>query len=249
MHDQAMVRPSPWWYRQRGAVIGAIYFVGFALGYWVPAETSPVPVAVTWGEALAGGPGVELLLWAAVASALIAWFWRASGTAYLRRDVVFAADVQRDRLIVAGVFRYVRNPLYVGNVFLALAVALLAPPVGFAVIVAGNALFVVLLAREEALGLEARYGEAYAAYRRAVPAFFPRLTPADVPGSVTVAPSVAAGLMGEGFCLGLALAIVPLAVFGQAGLPAFYAIWIASFGAWAMAGWLAGRRRNSGTAR
>jgi protein-S-isoprenylcysteine O-methyltransferase Ste14 len=246
--DDRAAQPSPWWYRQRGSVIGAIYFAGFALGYWGPSGRSAEPSAVTWGAALAGGSGIESLLWAAVASALIAWLWRASGTAYLKRDVVFAADVQRDRLVVAGVFRYVRNPLYVGNVFLALAVGLLAPPAGFAVILLGNVVFVAMLAHEEARGLQARYGELYEAYRRAVPSFVPRLTPAAVPGSIEVAPSIAAGLIGEGFCLGLALAIVPLAVFGQAGLPAFYAIWFGSFAVWAIAGWMAGRRRTSRTA-
>jgi protein-S-isoprenylcysteine O-methyltransferase Ste14 len=227
-------------------VIGTIYGAGFLIGYTVPLGPMQ-PVAVVLGERLGGGPGVAVLLWAAVASALVAWFWRASGTAYLRQDVVFAADVQRDRLIVAGVFRYIRNPLYVGNVFLALAAAVMAPPLGFAIIMAGNVAIVIMLAGEESRGMAERYGPIYEAYRRAVPAFVPRLTPAEVPGSADVVPSIARGLLAEAFCLALAVALVPVALFGQAGLPAFYVIWILGLIVWGTAGWMAGRKHTSGT--
>jgi protein-S-isoprenylcysteine O-methyltransferase Ste14 len=240
-------RPSPWWYRHRGAVIGAIYGVSFVLSYGVFAGAVPRPVLDAWGDRFAGGNGGTILVWAAAVSALVAWLLRASGTAYLRRDVVFAADVQRDRLIVAGIFRYVRNPLYLGNMFLALAVAVLASPLGFVLLLIGNAVIVAMLAAEESRMLAAQYGAAYDAYRRAVPAFVPRLTPADVPGSVAVEPVWPAALLGEGFCAGLAIAFAVLGVFGQAGLPAFYAIWITALAAWTIAGWQAGRRRSAGT--
>jgi len=246
--EQPAARRSPWWYRQRGSVIGVIFGFGYAVGYWIPIGPAE-PAAVVWGERLAGGPGIELLLWLAVASALVAWFWRGSGTALLQRDVVFAADVQSDRLIVAGVFRYVRNPLYLGNMFLALAAALLAAPLGFAIIVLGNVAFVVALAGEEAGVMAQRYGAVYAAFRAAVPAFVPRLTPAEVPGSVAVRPDWRAGLLGEAFCLALGVAIVPLALFGQAGLPAFYVIWIAALVSWSIAGVRAGRRRSASNVR
>jgi len=229
-------RSSPWWYRRRGTVIGAIYGLGFLAGNISFDGTRPVPAFELWGG--------DRVLWLAVASALCAWLWRASGTAYLRRDVVFAADVQRDRLIVAGVFRYVRNPLYLGNMFLALGIAVLASPLGFAAIVAGNAAIVWLLAAEEARELEQRYGAAYAAYRAAVPAFLPRLTPADVAGSLTVAPDWPHALIGEGFCFALAVAIVPIALFGAAGVPAFWAIWVAAFVIFAYNGWRAGRAQR-----
>jgi len=239
---------SPWWYRQRGTVFGLIYGAGFAGGYGLPLPLAgqSQPVFVLLGERLGGGAAV---IWAAVASALIAWLWRASGTAYLRRDVVFAADVQSDRLIVAGVFRHVRNPLYLGNLFLALAVAVMAPPLGFAIIMAGNLVFVLMLAAEESRQMATRYGAVYEAYRRAVPSFVPRLTPANVPGSVSASASMVSGLLGEAFCLALAVAFIPLAIFGQSGLPAFSIIWGAALTVWGIAGWLAGRQRSSSTAR
>jgi protein-S-isoprenylcysteine O-methyltransferase Ste14 len=239
---------SPWWYRQRGSVYGAIYGSGFFFGYLTLNGHAQHPVSDAWGQRFAGGQGGAVLLWGAVVCALVAWLWRASGTAFLRRNVVFAADVQRDRLIVAGPFRYVRNPLYVGNIFLALAIAVLAPPLGFVIIVAGNIAFSVLLGNEESRGMAERYGAVYEAYRKAVPAFVPRLTPATVPGSDSPHPSWRAALLGDAFCLTLAVAIAVVAVFGQAGLPAFWAIWILSLIVFGILGWRDGRSKSSGAA-
>jgi protein-S-isoprenylcysteine O-methyltransferase Ste14 len=233
---------SPWWYRRRGSVFGVLYGLGFVVGYLSFGGPAPVPLVDRWGDRAGAA-----ILWAAVASAVVAWLLRASGTAFLRRDVVFAPEAQRDRLIVAGIFRHVRNPLYLGNLFLALAIGVLAPPAGFALIIIGNVVFCAMLAAEESRLLASEYGSAYEAFRRAVPAFVPRLTPATVPGSVAVAPDWRAGLLGEGFCLGLAIALIPMALYGQAGLPAFWAIWGGSVVAWAIAGWQAGRRRTRGT--
>jgi protein-S-isoprenylcysteine O-methyltransferase Ste14 len=239
MHERSA--PSPWWYRRRGSVIASIYGLGFFLGYLPLDGRASEPVFVTWNF-LRPDRGGFAPAWCAVASALVAWFWRASGTAYLRRDVVFAADVQRDRLIVAGPFRYVRNPLYLGNVFLALSAAVLAPPLGFALILVGNAAFGAALAAEESRQMSDRYGATYAAFRAAVPAFVPRLTPATVPGTGSAEPAWRAALLGEGFCLALALALVPVALRGPAGFPVFWAIWIPTLALFWALGWWAGRR-------
>ncbi|MBD5606707.1 MAG: hypothetical protein IAI48_16685 [Candidatus Eremiobacteraeota bacterium] len=168
---------------------------------------------------------------------------RASGTAYLDRRVVFAADVQDDRLIVAGPFRYVRNPLYLGNLFLALGVAALAPPAGFAIIMLGNLMLVAALAREETIHMRRRYGAAFDAFRSAVPSFVPRLTPAQGLETASVVPAWRSALLGEAFCLTIGLAIVPLALYGDAGQPAFWTIFCATFVVFGTAGWLAGRAR------
>jgi hypothetical protein len=149
---------------------------------------------------------------------VLAWLWRFAGTSYLRGDVVFAADVQRDRLIVDGPFRYVRNPLYLGNMFLALGIGLFASPLGFAIIVLGNLIYNPMLAREESRELGARYGADYVAYSAAVPAFVPRLTPATFPAMARIEPDLRAGLIGETCSLAMAIALVPIAAFGEDGL-------------------------------
>jgi protein-S-isoprenylcysteine O-methyltransferase Ste14 len=225
-------------------LIGTSYGLGFFLGFLTLNGVPPLPAFVVWGQPW-GSAGITSLAWLGVAATLVAFGLRASGTAYLRRDVVFASDVQRDRLIVAGPFRFVRNPLYLGNLFLAAGVGLFAPPVGFAIIVLGNLAIVVFLAREEAGRLAAQYGTVYEAYRRLVPAFVPRLTPADVPGSSSATPSIRGALLGELGVLLMAVSLVPLAAFGQAGLPAFWIL----FGAAIVVSFSINRVRRRGTAR
>jgi protein-S-isoprenylcysteine O-methyltransferase Ste14 len=216
MEEQA-VKPSPWWYRQRGTVIGVIFGIGFFFGNMRNDGQPSLPAAIVWGLR-AGDAGVETLLWLGIMFVVLAWLVRLSGAAYLRGDVVFAADVQRDRLIIDGPFRFLRNPLYLGNVFLALGIGLYAPPLGFAIIVLGNVILVTMLAKEEAVQLGAQYGAGYAAYRAAVPAFIPRFTPVARNAGARIEPDFRAAFISESFTLGFAAALVPIATLGQAGL-------------------------------
>ncbi len=81
-----------------------------------------------------------------------------------------------ERLVVGGLYRHVRNPMYV---------ALLATIVGQALLLGRPWLFAyagafwlvvaVFVRGYEEPTLTARYGEEYAAYRRSVPAWRPRL--------------------------------------------------------------------------
>jgi protein-S-isoprenylcysteine O-methyltransferase Ste14 len=201
--------PSPWWYRWRFATIGSVYFCGFFFGNLVTGILGlpVVPAVLQWGAAL-GPNGPRILYGVAFLFALIAWALRAWGGAYLRPDVVWNADALGDRLLVDGPFRYVRNPLYLGNLFLALAAGLLAPPLGFAIVVVGNVFVALALAGVESRLLRARYGAAYDAYAAAVPALVPRLSPARVEGSVRGAPSLALGLRSEIFSAILMLSLL-----------------------------------------
>jgi protein-S-isoprenylcysteine O-methyltransferase Ste14 len=220
-------RSSPWWYRRRGNVIGLIYGLGFAL-YWLPGATAE-PAAVVWGGRLAAVGGVTSLLWFAVALGIIGWALRAGGTAYLRPEVMVGADARHDRLVVAGPFRHLRNPLYLGNDLVALDLGLMATPIGFAIVVLGNVAFGALLARFEGEVLRARYGEIYEAYARAVPPFVPRLTPGTVPGSTEVRPSLRDGMRGEIGMLVAGVSPAPIAIAGEAGVPYFFGLLIAGF--------------------
>lgn len=214
--QSAAAPASPWWYRRRGALIGAIFGAGFLAGNIRFDGHAALPAAVVWGRHF-GNPGIEALLWGGIELVLFAWLLRTYGTAYLRGDVVFAAEVQRDRLIVDGPFRYARNPLYAGNVLLALGIGLYAPPAGFAIVVLGIAILVALLAHEEERQLAAQYGADYAAYRKAVPAFFPRLVPAEFSSAGHIEPDVRAAFRAEVFTFVIAIALVPLALYGPAG--------------------------------
>ncbi|MFW5681335.1 MAG: methyltransferase family protein, partial [Pseudomonadota bacterium] len=75
-------------------------------------------------------------------------------------------------LVTSGVYRFVRNPMYVGLVALLLAIGLAVP--GDGLVLAAAALGVVLhhgVVRPEERYLERRFGDAYRAYRDAVPRY------------------------------------------------------------------------------
>ncbi len=83
-----------------------------------------------------------------------------------------------ERLVVGGVFRYVRNPMYVAVLSIILGQALLFADwslVAYAGVVAVTVFTFVKLYEEPTLAR--RYGGEYEAYRRAVPGWLPRLTP------------------------------------------------------------------------
>jgi protein-S-isoprenylcysteine O-methyltransferase Ste14 len=83
-----------------------------------------------------------------------------------------------EQLVVGGLYRYVRNPMYVAVVAAIVGQALL---LGRPVLLAWAAVFWATVAAfvhgYEEPTLSERYGEEYAAYRRAVPAWRPRLRP------------------------------------------------------------------------
>jgi protein-S-isoprenylcysteine O-methyltransferase Ste14 len=87
-----------------------------------------------------------------------------------------------ERLVVGGLYRYVRNPMYLAVVAVIVGQALfLGRPVlvAYAAVV-GAAVATFVRAYEEPT-LEARFGAEYDAYRRAVPAWHPRRRPWSPP--------------------------------------------------------------------
>jgi protein-S-isoprenylcysteine O-methyltransferase Ste14 len=82
------------------------------------------------------------------------------------------------RLVVRGPYRYVRNPMISGVLFILLAEAAalgsLALLAWFGVVFALNATYIPLV---EEPGLERRFGDDYVRYREHVPRWLPRLRP------------------------------------------------------------------------
>lgn len=83
-----------------------------------------------------------------------------------------------ERLVIGGLYRYVRNPMYLAVVSVIAGQALAFGQPGLlwyaAVVTAG---FVAFTRLYEEPVLARRYGEEYEAYRRAVPGWRPRLSP------------------------------------------------------------------------
>lgn len=83
-----------------------------------------------------------------------------------------------ERLVVGGLYRYVRNPMYLAVVAVIAGQAMLlwqAVLVPYAAIVA--VAFVVFVLGYEQPSLQRQFGSQYEAYRRAVPGWWPRLRP------------------------------------------------------------------------
>jgi protein-S-isoprenylcysteine O-methyltransferase Ste14 len=114
--------------------------------------------------------GYILLPLAAALSYHSFWLFMTRG-----RGTAFPTDPPR-QLVILGPYRYVRNPMYIGNLAIVFAEAL-------AFRSAGVLLYGVLLScvthfyvtRSEEPALEARYGEAYRRYRGTVPRWVPVL--------------------------------------------------------------------------
>ncbi len=123
-----------------------------ALCLWL-AEPTP-------GRLLAGG------LLVALGAGLRAW-----GAGHL---------VKTDRLVVSGPYAFLRHPLYAGTLLVAGGLGAAAGPRGLALVAFVFAPFffgyyLPTKDRSEGARLERRHGEAYSAWRLAVPALLPRL--------------------------------------------------------------------------
>jgi protein-S-isoprenylcysteine O-methyltransferase Ste14 len=83
-----------------------------------------------------------------------------------------------ERLVVGGLYRYVRNPMYVAVLAAIIGQALLLGQLGLLLYAAAVWLISASFVRfYEEPTLSRRFGADYEAYRRAVPAWWPRLRP------------------------------------------------------------------------
>ena len=83
-----------------------------------------------------------------------------------------------ERLVVGGLYRYVRNPMYLAVAATIVGQALLLGQLVLLPYVAAFAAAVAAFVRwYEEPALRRRFGEEYEAYRRAVPGWWPRRTP------------------------------------------------------------------------
>jgi protein-S-isoprenylcysteine O-methyltransferase Ste14 len=143
-----------------------------------------------------------------VVFALAAASLRTWGAAYLGSGVVRSTAMHGDRIVAAGPYRYMRNPLYLGTFLHTLALALLMPPSGaLFTIVAIGLLQMRLILGEEGF-LAAKLGESYREYCAAVPRLIPSLR-ARVPGS-GARPSWGLGFLGEIYMWGVAVSFAAL---------------------------------------
>jgi protein-S-isoprenylcysteine O-methyltransferase Ste14 len=164
-YDRAMTR--------RGAAVGSVIFLvtepglmGGLVPYWLTGwDSKEPPRALTIAGAVALLAGLATL-----AHTVIRFVVEGVGTP--------APVAPTQNLVVGGLYRFVRNPMYVAVISIILGqAAILGRPVllGYAAIFWAVVASFVRLHEEPTLA--ERYGAEYAAYRRAVRAWWPRVKP------------------------------------------------------------------------
>jgi len=194
---------TPMEFRLRVLWIGIAYAAGFFFGALIQQAVlhdGPEPTIVILGSRF-GQAGIEFFAWLAVAFVVAAWLVRWWGSSYHSPGVVMSGDVVTDTFTAAGPYRYVRNPLYLGNALLAIGIGVLGSPPATVLVIAFNLIVVYRLIAIEERFLKAANGDVYMRYCAAVPRLLPRLTPAPWPSDPRRA-DVAYGFVTELFVLG-----------------------------------------------
>jgi protein-S-isoprenylcysteine O-methyltransferase Ste14 len=162
-------------FRHRMYVIAGIIALGFACS-WVDshgAEESLLGWLVALGVPASANTGRHIVY--ALAAVLVAGgtALRTWGTAYLDVDTMMDATLRSQRLVIAGPYRHVRNPLYLGNLVVAVGIGLFASRAGFIVLLVGMTVFLYRLILREEQHLLREHGDAYRQFMA-----IPRLLPA-----------------------------------------------------------------------
>lgn len=162
----------------------AIYFLGF----WAPwlryGSSAIAATTTTWLE-LSG----ELSRWlplqtasivvtsTAILFAVLGTIFRVWGTAYIGSSIVKSSTMHARSVVAAGPYRYLRNPIYLGNILFAVAMVILMPPSGAVFTLVASAIQMSRLILREESFMQEQQGEAYLVYKSKVPRLFPSLFP------------------------------------------------------------------------
>lgn len=170
-------------FRFRFVILVLLYAVSFVMPWnkWLHLDTVRT---WQWLASLLSRAGVMgfsqatlLVLVAGICFAVAAALLRTWGSAYLGQGVVRDTAMHGDRMVAAGPYRHVRNPLYLGTFLHSFALALLTMPSGAAFMLVTVGLFELRLIGAEESFLSERLGEAYGEYRMRVPRLVPSLRP------------------------------------------------------------------------
>jgi protein-S-isoprenylcysteine O-methyltransferase Ste14 len=168
-------------FEQRFWVIGALIFVAFSLGsidhvnfavgllHWTAPAIDPDSARGNFWLRLIFASGALLIF---ISALLRTW-----ATAYLRTEVVHDVSQHSEALVADGPYRYVRNPLYLANLPMMAGIGVMASRLGWLFMIVSMWVFVYRLVFREEDGLRQTQGESYRAYLKAVPRFWPSLTP------------------------------------------------------------------------
>ena len=186
--EEGRVLKTPVEFRLRFWLVALIYLLGFLAPWdWALPLDGRGPNAHAWGllavhlsktGAVDIDTAFRIVLAVATACALAGAWLRTWGSAYLGPEIMLDPRLRGGEAMVAdGPYRYMRNPLYLGMMFLTLALAVLMPATGAVFAVVAMAAFQARLIQIEERFLAQRLRVAYGEYRERVPRIVPALRP------------------------------------------------------------------------
>jgi protein-S-isoprenylcysteine O-methyltransferase Ste14 len=205
------MKATNWEFTNRALMFGLIFAFTFPL-YGLDHENSTAALANWLGARFHRDAEVlaHILFACAAFLVVVAALIRTWASAYLQAEVVYAAEVKTELLVADGPYRYVRNPLYLANVLMAMGMGAMMSRTGFLVVVLAMLMFCYRLILREEAELQAGQGEQYEHYRKAVPRLAPSLWPRIA--SAGRQPQWTAGFMAESWYWGFAAALVVFAM-------------------------------------
>ncbi len=230
-------------FRSRFWTIAGIFFVGFFLYSIDHVNASDALTRLVLGHADENSSRYSHYITGFFAlgtlSVVLGALIRSWAESYLHSSIVHDAALHGEQLVADGPYRHVRNPLYLGNLFLAIGVGLLASRSGFLVISIGMWILVYrLILREETTLLQSQ-GESYRRFLGAVPRLLPSLAP-RVPASRAKA-NWLDGFTGELFMWGGAAAMAVFTITKNIGY--FWAVFGLGMAIYFLQSYLRGRNK------
>lgn len=180
------MRATKFEFEYRFWIFAAIFFIGFEL-YRFDHKNAAASLLVAIAPFLdlnstAGSNWLRAIFALGTLLVFSAAAHRTWATAYLRTEIVHDMSLHAHSVVADGPYRYVRNPLYLGNKFMAAGIGLMASRAGWVFIVVAIWLFDYRLILREEDGLLATQGETYRSYKDSVPRLLPSFRP-RVPSS------------------------------------------------------------------
>ena len=205
------MRASDWEFKNRALIFGMTFCVSFPL-YALDNQNSTAMLA-NWlapkwqmnAEGLTRSLFAVATLVLAGAAMLRTW-----GSSYLASHVVYASAVKSESLVADGPYRWVRNPLYLANVLLAIGFGAMMNRAGFALAFILVLIFNYRLIFREEAELRTNLGAAYEGYAKAVPRLWPLPWPRIA--SAGSKPKWIAALKAEAWAWGFAASVGAFAI-------------------------------------
>ena len=142
------MRATAFEFRYRFWFIFLLFWAAFSF-YLVDHRSAGVALVRLLSSGPATESAVHVIFGLAALLIGIAALLRTWAAAYLQSERVHDANLRTEGVVADGPYRHVRNPLYLGNLLLAVGMGLIASRLGFLILVGGHLIFLLRLIGRE----------------------------------------------------------------------------------------------------